>query len=104
MFAFYFLTACTTLKGVFGVSPSYNGLGLTPQMGWDSWNTFACDVSEQLLLDTADRISDLGLKDMGYKYVILDDCWSSGRGFRRFPRCRQAQISQRYGPCCRPPA
>ncbi|CAI4888568.1 AHL_G0031480.mRNA.1.CDS.1 [Saccharomyces cerevisiae] len=71
MFAFYFLTACTTLKGVFGVSPSYNGLGLTPQMGWDSWNTFACDVSEQLLLDTADRISDLGLKDMGYNTPVL---------------------------------
>ncbi|CAI4563207.1 AMM_1a_G0030900.mRNA.1.CDS.1 [Saccharomyces cerevisiae] len=79
MFAFYFLTACISLKGVFGVSPSYNGLGLTPQMGWDNWNTFACDVSEQLLLDTADRISDLGLKDMGYEYIILDDCWSSGR-------------------------
>ncbi|CAI4061311.1 hypothetical protein SKDZ_07G0040 [Saccharomyces kudriavzevii ZP591] len=66
-------------SAVLGSSPSYNGLGLTPQMGWDNWNTFACDVSEQLLLGTADRISELGLKDLGYKYVILDDCWSSGR-------------------------
>ncbi|CAI7400984.1 BAD_collapsed_G0035130.mRNA.1.CDS.1 [Saccharomyces cerevisiae] len=48
-------------------------------MGWDNWNTFACNVSGNLLLNTADRISDIGLKDLGYRYVILDDCWSSDR-------------------------
>nr|CUW00885.1 melibiase (alpha-galactosidase) [Saccharomyces arboricola]CUW00887.1 melibiase (alpha-galactosidase) [Saccharomyces arboricola] len=69
----------TAVNSVLASSPSYNGLGLTPQMGWDNWNTFACDVSEDLLLGTANRISDIGLKDLGYKYVILDDCWSSGR-------------------------
>lgn len=73
------LIASLVFKGVFAVSPSYNGLGLTPQMGWDNWNTFGCSVSEDLLLDTADKIDSLGLKDLGYKYIILDDCWSSGR-------------------------
>lgn len=58
---------------------SYNGLNLTPQMGWDNWNAFGCDVSEDLLLTTADAMEAYGLKDLGYNYVILDDCWSAGR-------------------------
>lgn len=33
-----------------------NGLGLKPQMGWNSWNKFACDISEKLIKQTADRI------------------------------------------------
>ncbi|CAN6658358.1 hypothetical protein TRVA0_030S01486 [Trichomonascus vanleenenianus] len=51
----------------------------TPQMGWNNWNTFACDVSEELLTSTADVLVNVGLKDLGYYYVILDDCWSDGR-------------------------
>lgn len=45
----------------------------------DNWNAFGCDVSETLLLQTAALIVDYGLKDLGYHYVILDDCWSTGR-------------------------
>jgi len=56
-----------------------NGLAITPQMGWDNWNAFGCSVSEELLLQTANLIVSYGLKDLGYHYVILDDCWSSGR-------------------------
>ncbi|OAQ78506.1 alpha-galactosidase [Purpureocillium lilacinum] len=57
-----------------------NGLARTPQMGWNNWNTFACDVSEKLLLETSKLLVDYGLKDLGYQYVVLDDCWSVGRG------------------------
>ncbi|SCU89907.1 LADA_0F00496g1_1 [Lachancea dasiensis] len=64
---------------VFCTSHSYNGLGLTPQMGWNNWNSFACDVNEDLLLGAAEKLAALGLQDLGYKYVILDDCWSAGR-------------------------
>ena len=45
----------------------------------DNWNAFGCDVSETLLTQTAQLIVDYGLKDLGYHYVILDDCWSTGR-------------------------
>jgi alpha-galactosidase len=45
----------------------------------DNWNAFGCDVSGELLLQTAELIVDYGLKDLGYHYVILDDCWSIGR-------------------------
>lgn len=58
---------------------SYNGLAVTPQMGWDNWNAFACDVDAALLQSSAEAIVDLGLRDLGYQYVILDDCWSAGR-------------------------
>ena len=56
-----------------------NGLALTPAMGWDNWNAFACDVSEDLILGTAQKIVDYGLRDAGYTYVILDDCYQDGR-------------------------
>jgi len=46
----------------------------------NNWNTFACDVSEKLLLETSKLLVDYGLKDLGYQYVVLDDCWSVGRG------------------------
>lgn len=58
---------------------SYNGLAITPQMGWDNWNAFACDVDADLLASSARSIVDLGLRNLGYEYVILDDCWSTGR-------------------------
>lgn len=38
-----------------------------------------CDVSESLLLDTAAKLVSSGLRDIGYNYVVLDDCWSEGR-------------------------
>lgn len=36
-------------------------------------------MSEDLLLDTSAKLVDFGLRDVGYNYVVLDDCWSSGR-------------------------
>ena len=43
------------------------------------WNSLGCEVSEQLLLDTSSKLISLGLRDLGYNYVVLDDCWSDGR-------------------------
>ena len=56
-----------------------NGLAKTPQMGWNSWNKFGCNINEKLIRDTIDALVDTGLADAGYKYVNLDDCWQSGR-------------------------
>jgi alpha-galactosidase len=52
-----------------------NGLGLTPQMGWNSWNHYGCDVSETLIRKTADAVVQTGLAAAGYTYVNIDDCW-----------------------------
>ena len=48
-------------------------------MGWNSWNTFACDVSEQLIREIADAMVSSGLKAAGYQYVNIDDCWQVSR-------------------------
>lgn len=52
-----------------------NGLGLTPQMGWNDWNAFGCDVNAQLVEQTADAMVANGMKAAGYDYVNIDDCW-----------------------------
>ncbi|TKW31756.1 hypothetical protein SEVIR_2G127000v4 [Setaria viridis] len=53
-----------------------NGLGLTPQMGWNSWNHFQCDINETVIRSTADALVATGLAKAGYTYVNLDDCWA----------------------------
>jgi alpha-galactosidase len=50
-------------------------LAQTPQMGWNSWNKFHCDISQQLVMDTADKMASLGLDKLGYNYLVIDDCW-----------------------------
>ena len=56
-----------------------DGLALTPPMGWNSWNKFACNVSEQLIKDAADAMLATGMKDAGYQYIVIDDCWQVRR-------------------------
>lgn len=51
-------------------------LKLTPVMGWNTWNTFGENINEKLIMETADKMVELGYKDAGYEYVIIDDCWS----------------------------
>ena len=51
-------------------------LGLTPPMGWNSWNTFSWNIDENLIKGAADAMVETGLKDAGYEYVVIDDCWS----------------------------
>ena len=48
----------------------------TPPMGWNSWNTFGENINEQLIMETADAMVSTGLKDAGYEYIVIDDCWS----------------------------
>ncbi|KAG2548203.1 hypothetical protein PVAP13_9KG150800 [Panicum virgatum] len=53
-----------------------NGLGRTPQMGWNSWNHFGCGINEDLIKQTADALVNTGLAKLGYEYVNIDDCWA----------------------------
>lgn len=57
----------------------FEGLALTPPMGWNSWNTFACDIDETLIREMADAMVDSGMRDAGYVYLNLDDCWHGTR-------------------------
>jgi len=54
-------------------------LAQTPPMGWNSWNKFACEVSEQLIREMADAMVSSGLREAGYQYVNIDDCWQVSR-------------------------
>ena len=56
-----------------------NGLALTPQMGWNSWNHFHCNINESVVKATADAIVAKGLDKFGYVYVNIDDCWAKSR-------------------------
>ena len=56
-----------------------NGLARTPPMGWNSWNKFACDVNETLIKEMADAMVNTGMRDAGYRYIIIDDCWQIAR-------------------------
>ena len=70
-----------------------DSLAQTPPMGWNSWNKFQCNVSEDLIKSIADAIAANGMKEAGYQYVVIDDCWQVSRdenGFivadpQRFP-------------------
>lgn len=75
------------------VAQKWEHLADTPQMGWNSWNKFACNINEDLIRDMADAMVDEGLLDAGYVYLNMDDCWHGDRdenGFiqanpRKFP-------------------
>ena len=56
-----------------------NGLARTPPMGWNSWNRFGCNINESLIMEIADAMVATGMKDAGYIYVNIDDCWHGTR-------------------------
>ena len=53
----------------------YNGLAGTPPMGWNDYNAYGLDVTEELIRETADTMVSSGLRDAGYRYVTIDDGW-----------------------------
>ena len=53
-----------------------NGLAKTPPMGFNDWNAFGCNVNADLIEQTADAMVANGMRDAGYKYVNIDDCWA----------------------------
>ena len=60
-------------------SQKFEGLALTPPMGWNSWNKFGCNVDEQIIRSMADGMVSSGLKHAGNQYIVIDDCWHGGR-------------------------
>ncbi|MBC2607345.1 glycoside hydrolase family 27 protein [Pelagicoccus albus] len=58
------------------VAQKFEGLALTPPMGFNTWNTFESNISEELILDTAREMKANGMLEAGYEYIVLDDCWS----------------------------
>jgi alpha-galactosidase len=59
-----------------------NGLALTPPMGWNTWNRFGCTINETLIRQAADAMVSSGMRDAGYVYIVIDDCWQGQRDAR----------------------
>jgi alpha-galactosidase len=67
--------AVTLLRSAPPAAALENGTGRTPPMGWNSWNTFGCSINEQLIRQMADAMVSSGMRDVGYQYIVVDDCW-----------------------------
>lgn len=72
------LAACHHAVVTMAPAPA-GGLAATPPMGWNSWNKFGCRIDEQLIRETADAMVSSGMKDAGYRYVNIDDCWEAAQ-------------------------
>lgn len=62
-----------------GSAQSWEKLSQTPQMGWSSWNKFQGNIDEDIIKSIADAMVSSGLKDAGYTYINIDDCWHGKR-------------------------
>ncbi len=75
------------------MAQKWEKIGDRPQMGWNTWNKFAGNINEELVRGIADALVETGMRDAGYTYINLDDCWHGQRdadGFiqadpKRFP-------------------
>ena len=74
---FFVFTLCT--GSAFADDPVSKGLAMTPPMGFNTWNKFQCNVSDELVRGMADAMVKSGMKDAGYQYVVIDDCWQVKR-------------------------
>jgi alpha-galactosidase len=61
------------------LSAQDKGLASTPPMGWNSWNKFGCNVGEDMIRQMADGMVKSGMKEVGYQYIVIDDCWQVER-------------------------
>lgn len=73
-----FITVCISTVQIH--SQKFEGLADTPPMGWISWNYFHCDgINEKVIMEIADGMVTSGMKDAGYEYIVIDDCWQTSR-------------------------
>jgi alpha-galactosidase len=77
------LTALATLAAtvVIPLAPAHalpDGQALTPPMGFNNWNSTGCraEFNESMVKGIADLFVSKGLRDAGYQYVNIDDCWA----------------------------
>lgn len=73
------LSAMLALIALSASAAQAQTIAATPPMGWNSWNHFACRVSDAVVRAAADAIVSNGMKQAGYVYVNIDDCWQGQR-------------------------
>jgi alpha-galactosidase len=50
-------------------------IALTPPMGWNSWNCFSEDISDEKIKSMADAMVSSDMKNAGYEYIVVDEGW-----------------------------
>jgi alpha-galactosidase len=87
-----FIFIALTLGCIGRAGAADSAAAATPPMGWNSWNHFACKVTAADVRSAADAIAGNGMKDAGYKYVNIDDCWQGIRDEKG-----RIQANQKFG-------
>jgi len=103
LLSFFFMAICGPLN--VANAQKFPDVANTPPMGWNSWNKFGCNINEQLMREMADAMITTGMKDAGYQYLNIDDCWHGARdanGFiqpdpQRFPSGIKALANYVHG-------
>jgi alpha-galactosidase len=57
------------------MAQKFGRLAMTPPMGWNTWNTFGTNINEKLIKEMAEALISSGMREAGYKYIVLDDAW-----------------------------
>ncbi|AWB65540.1 alpha-galactosidase [Saccharobesus litoralis] len=74
------LTLLVITMPVIATAEKFPELGKTPPMGWNSWNKYHCEgINETIIRKQADAMVSSGMKEAGYEYIVIDDCWQNGR-------------------------
>jgi alpha-galactosidase len=73
------LPVCFILLAITATAQKYPNLAPAPPMGWNSWNFFDCRVTEANIKRMADAMASNGMKEAGYEYIVIDDCWQKSR-------------------------
>ncbi|KAJ7213259.1 glycoside hydrolase superfamily [Mycena rebaudengoi] len=64
------------LSALTSVNALENGVARLPVLGYNTWNAYQCNIDEDLILTTGELMVSLGLLDVGYTYLNIDDCYS----------------------------
>lgn len=71
-------------------------IALTPPMGWNSWNSFACNVTASDIKNTVDQLIKTGLADYGWSYINIDDCWMKVPDVAHMPEGKEKALREPY--------
>ncbi|KAF5389448.1 hypothetical protein D9757_004286 [Collybiopsis confluens] len=72
----YLLTCLSFLSNPPPAVALDDGVGRLPFMGYNTWNAYHCDIDEPLIVNTTRLMKSLGLADLGFQYMNIDDCWA----------------------------
>lgn len=75
----FFMVMAVGMMALPMTAQKWEGLAETPQMGWSTWNKFQGNISEEIIKGIADAMVESGLRDAGYVYINIDDCWHGQR-------------------------